>query len=132
MEAGVLGISRPHFPFIFEHDFEATDLESGLASKLMLGGGRCSEQGAAGGAGGGSPISLLSMRRRDVEMRMQEGSRRLSGTRTARKYQSATGTQTESGGAMVTAGWLWDTGKGPRGRVPCFSLNAGCSAGLAL
>jgi hypothetical protein len=92
--SGGIGDFPTTFPGLFLSTIsKATGLESGLASKLMLGGGRCSEQGAAGGAGGGSPISLLSMRRRDVEMRMQEGSRRLSGTRTARKYQLATGTQ---------------------------------------
>jgi hypothetical protein len=34
-----LGFPDHISPFIFEHDFEATGLESGLASKLMLGGG---------------------------------------------------------------------------------------------
>jgi hypothetical protein len=88
--SGGIGDFPTRFSGLFERDFEATGLEGELASKLMLGGGRCSEQGAAGGAGGGSPISLLFMRRREMEMGMEEGLLRLSATRTARKRQSAT------------------------------------------
>lgn len=61
-------------------------------------------------------------------MRMQEGSSRLAGTRTARKYQSTTDTQTKSGTAVVTAGSLWDTGKGPRAKFPAFHSTPGAAA----